>query len=140
GVQGFMIANLNRQGMETPGGDTNMLPSVLDYWSPTNPTNAMTALGVGPFDGMTSRWLEDGSFVRLQNVTVGWDVPERFTSRIGSGQSRLYLSGQNLHTWTKYSWYDPEVSSRGTNDQELGWDDSSYPGTRTITLGLNVVF
>ncbi|MFL5606750.1 MAG: SusC/RagA family TonB-linked outer membrane protein, partial [Gemmatimonadaceae bacterium] len=134
GVQGFMIANLNRQGMETPGGDTNMLPSVLDYWSPTNPTNAMTALGVGPFDGMTSRWLEDGSFVRLQNVTVGWDVPERFTSRIGSGQSRLYLSGQNLHTWTKYSWYDPEVSSRGTNDQELGWDDSSYPGTRTITL------
>jgi hypothetical protein len=100
----------------------------------------MTGLGVGPFDGMTSRWLEDGSFVRLQNVTVGWDVPERFTSRIGSGQARLYLSGQNLHTWTHYSWYDPEVSSRGTGDQDLGWDDSSYPGTRTITVGLNVVF
>jgi TonB-linked SusC/RagA family outer membrane protein len=140
GVQGFMVANLNRQGMETPGGDSNMLPSVLNYWSPTNPTNAMTALGIGPFDGMTSRWLEDGSFVRLQNVTLGWNVPEQLSTRIGAGQLRLYLSGQNLLTATRYSWYDPEVSSRGTSDLELGWDDSSYPGTRTITLGLNVVF
>jgi len=52
----------------------------------------------------------------------------------------MYLSGQNLLTSTHYSWYDPEVSSRGTSDLSLGWDDSSYPGTRTITLGLNVGF
>ena len=53
---------------------------------------------------------------------------------------RLYVSGQNLKTWTKYSWYDPEASSRGTSDLELGWDDSSYPGVRTITIGLNLGF
>jgi hypothetical protein len=53
---------------------------------------------------------------------------------------RLYLSGQNLKTWTNYSWYDPEASSRGTSDLQIGWDDSSYPGVRTFTLGLNVGF
>jgi TonB-linked SusC/RagA family outer membrane protein len=140
GAQGFKIANLNRQGMETPGGGSNMLPAVLNYWSPTNPTNSMTGLGIDPYDGMTSRWLENGSFLRLQNLTFGWDMPASFSSRIGSERMRMYLSGQNLLTSTHYSWYDPEVSSRGTSDLSLGWDDSSYPGTRTITLGLNVGF
>jgi TonB-dependent starch-binding outer membrane protein SusC len=76
----------------------------------------------------------------LQNMTLGWDVPQRLSSRAGVGNLRLYFSGQNLATWTKYSWYDPEASSRGTSDLELGWDDSSYPGVRTFTLGLNVGF
>jgi TonB-linked outer membrane protein, SusC/RagA family len=140
GAQGLTVANLNRQGMETPGSSTNTLRSVLDYWSPTNPTNSMTALGVGPYDGMTDRWLEDGSFVRLQNLTVGWELPPRLSGHLGAGSARLYLSGQNLYTITGYSWYDPEVSSRGGSDLTLGWDDSNYPGSRTLTLGLNVVF
>ena len=140
GAKGFKIANLNRQGMESPGGGSNMLPAVLNYWSATNPTNSMTGLGIDPYDGMTSRWLEDGSFVRLQNVTLSWDIPRSFASRIGSQRLRMYLSGQNLRTWTKYSWYDPEVSSRGTNDTSIGWDDSSYPGIRTFTFGMNVGF
>ncbi|HKO16136.1 MAG TPA: hypothetical protein VJU87_07850, partial [Gemmatimonadaceae bacterium] len=139
-VEGFKVVNLNRQGMETPGGSSNQLATVLDYWSPTNHTNAMTALGVGPYPDMTSRWIEDGSFVRLQNVTVSWQVPERYTARLRLGESRLYVSGQNLYTWTKYSWYDPEASSRGTSDLQLGWDDSSYPGVRTFTVGWNVTF
>src|SRR5207248_802710 len=79
-------------------------------------------------------------FVRLQNVTVDWAVPPEFTRRVGARQVRLYVSGQNLFTATRYSWYDPEVSSRGTGDRDLGWDDSSYPGTRTVTFGMNVGF
>jgi TonB-dependent starch-binding outer membrane protein SusC len=140
GVQGFKIANLNREGMSTPGASTNQLRETLDYWSPTNPTNRMTAIGVGPYDAMTSRWVEDGSFVRLQNVTLGWDVPQRLGRHVGAGTLRLYVSGQNVFTRTKYSWYDPEVSSRGTSDLDLGWDDASYPATRTLTFGANVVF
>ena len=140
GAKGLTVANLNRQGMETPGNGSNQLPSVLNYWSPTNPTNSMTGLGIDPYDGMTSRWLEDGSFVRLQNLTLGLDLPSGFGSRLGTQRLRLYVSGQNLKTWTKYSWYDPEVSSRGTSDLSLGWDDSSYPATRTFTLGVNVGF
>ncbi len=140
GALDFKVVNLNRQGMETPGGSTNMLRSVLNYWTPQNPTNAMTGLNTGPYDGMTSRWVEDGSFVRLQNVTLGWVVPQRLGARLGMRQLRLYVSGQNLFTATRYSWYDPEVSSRGRSDLDLGWDDSSYPGVRTFTFGMNVDF
>jgi TonB-linked SusC/RagA family outer membrane protein len=140
GVQGNKVVNLNRQGMETPGDNVNTLRSTLDYWSPTNPTNSMTGLGIGPFGSMSSRWVEDGSFVRLQNVTLGWQVPQRLTARANMSNLRLYVSGQNLKTWTDYSWYDPEASSRGASDLELGWDDSSYPGVRTFTIGLNVGF
>jgi len=126
--------------MSTPGGSTNMLPSVLSYWTSTNPTNTMTALNVGPNSNLTSRWMEDGSFVRLQNVTLAWVVPRPLSSRLGMGQLRLYFSGQNLFTATRYSWYDPEASSRDTNDPELGWDDANYPGTRTFTFGMNLDF
>jgi len=140
GALDFQVVNISRTAMETPGSSLNVLPSVLNYWTPTNHTNTMTAMGVGPFDGMTSRWVEDGSFVRLQNVTVGWEVPPQVSGRFGMQRLRIYASGQNLFTATRYSWYDPEISSRGTNDLTLGWDDSGYPGTKTITLGVNASF
>jgi hypothetical protein len=89
---------------------------------------------------MTDRWIEDGSFIRAQNITLGFDVPERYSSRLSLDRIRLYLSAQNAFTITDYSWYDPEVSSRGNSDLQLGWDDSSYPGVRTFTLGFNVMF
>ncbi|MEP6731055.1 MAG: TonB-dependent receptor [bacterium] len=140
GVQGVQVVNLNRQGMETPGDNVNTLRNTLNYWTPGSGINDMTGLGIGPFNAMTSRWVEDGSFVRLQNVTFGWDVPQRLAARANMSSLRVYASGQNLKTWTKYSWYDPEASSRGTSDLQLGWDDSSYPGVRTFTFGLNVSF
>lgn len=136
----FQVVNVNAMGMETPGGSSNMLRSVLNYWTPTNPTNTMTALNVSPNSNLTSRFVEEGSFVRLQNVTAEWTVPRRFSGRLGMGDLLLYVSGQNLFTLTRYSWYDPEVNSRGTNDRELGWDDSSYPGVKTITFGLRAGF
>jgi TonB-dependent starch-binding outer membrane protein SusC len=141
GALDFKVVNLNRLGLSTPGASTNMLTSVLNYWTPTHPTNSMTGLGIGPdASRLSSRWIEEGSFVRLQNVTVTWDLPAQFSGRFGMERLRLYLSGQNLFTATRYSWYDPEVSSRGTDDPDLGWDDSSYPGTRTLTVGMNVGF
>ncbi len=140
GVQGMKVVNLNRQGMETPGDNVNTLRKTLKYWTPGSGINDMTGVGIGPFNAMTSRWVEDGSFVRLQNVTLGWDVPRRLSSRLNMSNLRVYGTAQNLKTWTKYSWYDPEASSRGTSDLQLGWDDSSYPGVRTFTLGLNVSF
>ncbi|MEO8620208.1 MAG: TonB-dependent receptor [bacterium] len=140
GVQGQKVANVNRQGMETPGDNVNTLRNTLTYWTPGSGINDMTGMGIGPFNAMTSRWVEDGSFVRLQNATFGWEVPQRIAARANMSNLRVYVSGQNLKTWTKYSWYDPEASSRGTSDLQIGWDDSSYPGVRTFTLGLNVGF
>ena len=141
GALDFQIVNLNRMGMETPGGSSNMLTSVLNYWSPTNPTNSMTGIGIAPSSSiMTSRWVEDGSFIRLQNVTLQWELPARWAGHFSMQHLRFYLSAQNILTATRYSWYDPEVSSRGNGDLDLGWDDSSYPGVRTITVGTNVTF
>jgi len=140
GVQGQKVANLNRQGMETPGDATNSLRNTLNYWTPGSGINNMTGIGIAPFNAMTSRWVEDGSFVRLQNATFSWEVPQRLAARANLANMRLYVSGQNLKTWTKYSWYDPEASSRGASDLQLGWDDSSYPGVRTFTFGLNFGF
>ena len=140
GSIGFKIANLDRQGMESPGSSTNQVRSVLDYWTPENHSNTANALGLGPYDGMTSRWIEDGSFVRIQNVTASWDIPPRLSNRLNMSSAQLYVSVQNLHTFTSYSGYDPEVSSRGTSDLQLGWDDNSYPGVRTVTFGWNVRF
>ena len=136
--QGQKVANLNRQGMETPGDATNQLRNVLNYWTPGSGINNMTGIGIAPFNAMTSRWVEDGSFVRLQNITLSWQVPQRVAARVNMSNVRVYLSGQNLKTWTKYSWFDPEASSRGTSDLQIGWDDSSYPGVRTFTIGLNL--
>jgi TonB-linked SusC/RagA family outer membrane protein len=136
----FQVVNLNRLGMSTPGNNTNTLRSTLDYWTPTNPTNTMTGLGIPPNSNLTSRWVEEGSFIRLQNVTAEWTLPRQLGGRLGMGDLRVYVSAQNLFTLTRYSWYDPEVNSRGTNDRELGWDDASYPGVRTVTFGIHASF
>jgi TonB-dependent starch-binding outer membrane protein SusC len=138
GVHGNELVNLTRLALETPGSTGNALASVLDYWSPTNPSNTITGIGIAPYDAMTSRWVEDGSYLRLQNVTLGFNVPERYRGAFASRTMRVYVTGQNLFTWTDYTGYDPETSSRGNTDIELGWDDGNYPGTRTVTLGVNL--
>ncbi|MDN3670632.1 TonB-dependent receptor [Echinicola jeungdonensis] len=87
--------------------------------------------------------VEDGSFIRLNNLTVGYSLPRELISRIGLSQFRVYATGSNLHIWTDYSGYDPEVStSRSSSYQALtpGVDYSSFPRSRSYTVGLNVTF
>ena len=138
GVQGNDVANVVRVHLETPGSSNNQLAKTTGYWTGEGSTSSMTKIGTGPYNAMSDRWIEDGSFVRLQNLTLGYTIPEGIRSRMNVGQMRLYLSAQNLFTWTDYSWYDPEINSRGNSDVELGWDDGGYPGTKTLTLGVNV--
>jgi hypothetical protein len=87
--------------------------------------------------------VEDGSFLRLSNATLGYTLPERLSEKIGISQLRVYATGYNLWIWTKYSGYDPEVStSRSSSYPALtpGLDYSSYPRSRAYTVGLNVTF
>lgn len=87
--------------------------------------------------------VEDGSFIRLNNVNLGYSLPARLISRLGLSQFRIYVTGNNLHLWTKYSGYDPEVStSRSSSYSGLtpGVDYSSFPRSRSYTFGLNVTF
>lgn len=87
--------------------------------------------------------IEDGSYIRLNNVTLGYTLPTHISFKIGISKLRVYVSGNNLHLWTKYSGYDPEVStSRSSAYSALtpGLDFSSYPRSRSFTFGLNVTF
>ena len=87
--------------------------------------------------------VEDGSFLRLSTVTLGYTLPELFSRKIGVSQLRVYATGYNIWLWTNYSGYDPEVStSRSSSYPALtpGLDYSSYPRSRSYTIGLNVTF
>ncbi|MCX2679998.1 TonB-dependent receptor [Galbibacter sp. EGI 63066] len=84
--------------------------------------------------------IEDGSFIRLNNLTLGYSFPVDLISKIGMTKLRLYATGRNLHVWTNYSGYDPEVDSRRNSGLTPGVDYSSYPRSRSYTLGLNITF
>lgn len=86
----------------------------------------------------SSRFLEPGSYARLQEVTVGFQVPKSFERRIGMQNTRLYVTGRNLHTWTNFRGYNPDVNSNGSgSNTSLGTEFYSYPLARTWMLGLS---
>lgn len=89
-------------------------------------------------DVISSRFVEDGSFVRLGEVTLGYKLPDRLAAAAKMSNARLYVSGRNLHTWTKYSGYNPDVNSAGiTSNVVMGVDYYAYPLARTFTFGVS---
>ncbi|AZI27562.1 TonB-dependent receptor [Pedobacter sp. G11] len=89
--------------------------------------------------GNTDRWIEDGSFLRLRNVELGYSFPQKLISKANISSARLYVSGQNLFTITKYSGLDPDVVGANPN-LEPGVDNGNYPSSRIISFGLSVGF
>ncbi len=87
---------------------------------------------------VSDRWIEDGSFIRLKNVTLAYDLPQKMAKMIFLNGLQFYVTGENLITWTHYTAYDPEVSSY--SGLQIGVDDGSYPQSRTFTFGLNLKF
>lgn len=135
------IMNANRIIFEGSEGRVflNMFKSMENRWSPENPSNLLPkAGGYGP-NVYSTRTIEDGSFLRLKTVALGYTLPESLLKKIKIKSIRAYASAQNLITWTNYSGLDPEVSVRNT-PLTPGFDFSSYPKARTITLGLDVTF
>ncbi|HUQ99771.1 MAG TPA: SusC/RagA family TonB-linked outer membrane protein [Gemmatimonadaceae bacterium] len=114
-------------------------------WTSTNPstTTPRAVFGSGGFSNdrqKSDRWIEDGSYWRIQNLVIGYTLPASFLSRTGltTGAPRIYLNMQNLHTFTSYSGYDPEVLGFA-NPLARGLDDGGiYPNPRTISFGLDL--
>lgn len=107
-----------------------------DIWSPHTFGSAVI---------VPSSWaIEDGSFLRLQTVTLGYTVPKTLSSRIGISNLRAYCTLNNLFVWTNYTGYDPEVSTLIRNSSYSGLtpgvDYSSYPKSFSTTLGINLTF
>ncbi len=121
---------------------TNQLPSVLDFWSVDNPDALSPRLARNDTRNIeiSDRYIEDGSYLRIQNITLGYNLNQTIIDKIGLTALRFYGSIQNLHTFTSYSGYDPEIGSFNQNPLLKGIDAGRYPSPRTFTFGVNVEF
>jgi hypothetical protein len=119
----------------------------LNPWTPTN-TNTNTprpvVAGLSAANNAqynSTRWLEDGSYMRLKNVQIGYSLPTSVIEHLkGIARLRVYVSGQNILTATKYSGYDPETVGGSAGLLVRGLDEGQYPNVRTFTLGLQAGF
>lgn len=134
------IINANRLLFEGNGKQSrffNQFASYADRWQPDNPSNTLFRTGgQGPFY-YSSRVVEDGSYLRLKTVSLGYNVPPALLKRARLKGLRVYASAQNLATWTNYSGPDPEVSVRNST-LTPGFDFSAYPRASTLVFGLNL--
>ncbi|GGK48063.1 MULTISPECIES: SusC/RagA family TonB-linked outer membrane protein [Flavobacteriaceae] len=134
------ILNANRlvfEGMTVAG--QNQLASVLDRWTPENMDTDMHRAGGQGFEDISSRIVEDGSYIRLKTVNATYRFPKTALDKIKLSSLELFVSAQNLITWTDYSGFDPDVSVSNSL-LTPGIDYSAYPKHRTISLGLQVSF
>jgi TonB-dependent starch-binding outer membrane protein SusC len=135
------VININRVKFEGAGqSNQNMFASYENRWTPVNQNNTYFRTGgQGPVDYVYStRVIEDGSYVKLKTVQLGYNFPLKMIKRIKISSLRVYISAQNLYTFTKYKGFDPEVSKFGNDALRPAFDYSVYPYARTITFGLNV--
>ena len=142
GVYGGDIVNANYL-IETDVSRTVNIRSDAYYkaWSPTNTNTSFPAINnyvAGETTYFTDRVVEDGSFLRLSNINLSYNVPVKnlkFIKRLS-----VSASASNLFVWTKYRGFDPEVSSYGSNVMRMGVDNGSFPISRTFSFGMNASF
>jgi len=136
GVQGNDIFNVNNITNEGMASSHNQTKSVIYRWKGYGTSTVVPrAVYADPNQNnrISDRFVEDGSYLRLKNVTLGYDLPRKWMEKIHMNQIRVYLSCDNLVTLTKYSGFDPEVSLNGL-------DHNLYPIQRTYSLGVNINF
>jgi TonB-linked SusC/RagA family outer membrane protein len=140
GTYGNKLFNQNRQQLELLTGQQNASLAAYERWTPTNPTNEVQRAFEDPATVNTSRYVEDASFLRLKNITLGYNLPKSLASKIHSSQVKVYVSAANLFTWTKYSGFDPEVSRNEQSTLSQGIDYSVYPSSKSFLAGLSISF
>ena len=116
------------RNLQIPGGDPYM-PRMA----------ASSAASTSNFR-YSDKFVEDGSYLRIQNISFGYFFPKRWTSKIKIENLKLYANLQNVYTFTKYSGYDPEVGSTNQDALMTGLDNARYPSPRIYTFGLNLTF
>ncbi|TVT40363.1 TonB-dependent receptor [Hymenobacter setariae] len=143
GQFGNQIYNQTRQILESQSDPLNQSTRVLNHWTATNTNTDIPRPVRNDPQGnnrFSTRWLEDGSYVRLKNVTIAYNFPTSLSKRASIQNLRLYVTAQNLITWTDYLGYDPEVNADPYNQTGFGRDYGVYPQSRTFTVGLNANF
>ena len=160
GVYGNKLVNLFRQDFTNPMRNSNLLKEATgiahvelidpaqpeEIWNVhvSNPESA-TVQRLNTADGndnnrMSSRFVEDGSYLRIKNISLGYTFPQKWTRKWHIENLRVYMNIQNAFTFTKYKGYDPEVGAYNYNVLLRGVDYARYPSQRIYTVGLNLSF
>lgn len=146
GKQGQDLYNLVWADLNEGEGDNNATTEMLQRWTPANTnTNIPRAVTGNPGQNTrpSSRFIEDGSFLRLQNIQIGYNFPSVLTRKINAQNIRIYLSGQNLYTFTNYKGFNPEIgklTEGARSSLTKGIDFAMYPLPRTFEAGIQVGF
>ena len=146
GVHGNEIWNLGKGYIIGGNADARHATSVdiLNRWTPQNENTNISAYSPTSTDFIqSSRYVEDGSFVKLRNISLGYNLPQSLMEKSKIFSSfRVYISGQNLLTFTSYSGFDPEISNTNDFSESVtqSIDFGAYPTAKTVTLGLNITF
>ena len=159
GSYGNDVLNYNRRWLEISGSNSNLLKSAgyatvgkIDPNGPDNFRNYHVTGGSPASPRMytesaknmnwrvSDRYVEDGSYLRIQNISLSYTFPKKWLTKTPIENLRVYANLQNVHTWTKYEGYDPEVGSLYGNQLYNGIDYGRYPSPRIYTFGLNVTF
>ena len=131
GSYGNKLYNALQRCLEQTTDSYNVLATVKNSWTPQNGSNALPlASTVRPFDYIDSRYVQNASYLKLRNLTLGYNLKIKELKNVRIEGIRLYATATNLFTITPYKGYDPEVSS--------GTDTGAYPASRTFTFGVNV--
>ena len=136
------VINANRLYFENGSiTNTNQLKTYINRWTPENPTSDIPRVGadIASMFVYSSRVVEDASFLRLRNVTLGYTLPRKVLRKMHFDTMRFYVSAENLWTLTNYSGPDPEVSTRNSV-LTPGFDWSAYPRAMGVTAGLSFTF
>jgi len=143
GTYGNDIFNVNTINNTIDYGyGLNMPEEVFtNHWTPTNTNAKYPVISRSVTAKVSNRYIEDGSYMRLKNIQLAYNLSGEVLKVNWIRNLQLYVSGQNLLTLTKYSWYDPEVNARGSgNSTSIGYDWYSYPTSKSVTFGIRAGF
>ncbi|WP_333820709.1 SusC/RagA family TonB-linked outer membrane protein [Ohtaekwangia sp.] len=137
---GGKLYNQNRAQLELGTGYTNASTALLNRYTETNTNTDVKAAYQDPAITISDRFIENATYLRLKNVSLGYTLPNSWISRIRASNVRIYLSLQNFKTWTNYTGYDPEVSVSGQALINKGIDNGVYPNSKTVLGGVSFTF
>jgi len=144
GTSGNSIFNAMRYFTYDLADVTNKSVDVLNYWTPTNTNTTIPRLkdkNKNDNKRISDLYVEDGSYLRLKTLQLGYTLPQSISKKLLMSSLRVYITGQNLLTFTKYSGSDPEIGQiSSTNTLSRGVDIGTYPQAQTITAGVNITF
>jgi TonB-linked SusC/RagA family outer membrane protein len=145
GSQGNDILSYTLLELETLGKPINSTTRALDRWTPTHTDTDVPKKTAARSERVSTRWIFDGSYLRVKNIMLGYNMPKSVLDKLSISKLRLYVSAQNILTFTNYRGFDPEVNYGGggsgaQSNQNQGLDYASYPNAKSYTVGLNIAF